>query len=98
MTQGIQEQIRVLPAIETEGHFIQIGRKMLGADLVPCSHDAALQKAESVLHGVRVDVTTNILLRSVIDGLMLRLPNRMLVGLQAVRDDYIHVCADVFTD
>jgi hypothetical protein len=44
MTQGIQKQIGVLPAIETEGHCAPIGRKMLRANLVPCAHDAALQK------------------------------------------------------
>jgi len=98
MTQSVQKQIGVLPAIETELHFIQIGREMLCADLVPGSHDAPLQERECILNRIRMNVATNILPRSVIDGLMLRLSNRMLVGLQAVSDDYIHVCADIVTD
>ena len=31
MTQGIEEQIGALPAIETEAHLFEIGREMLGA-------------------------------------------------------------------
>ena len=47
MTQGIEEQIGVLPAIESEAHFFQIGREMLRGNLMPRSHNAALQKTES---------------------------------------------------
>jgi hypothetical protein len=36
MTQGVQEQIGTLAAIETELHFVEVGRKMLGGDIVPC--------------------------------------------------------------
>src|SRR3989442_91338 len=72
--------------------------KIVGDDLRPCSHNAAFQKRECILNGIRMNIAANVLLRSVIDGLMLRVSNRMFVGLQAVRDDYIHVCADVLTD
>ncbi len=40
MTQGIQKQIGILPAIEAEGHLVQVGR-----DSVPSSNDAALERS-----------------------------------------------------
>ena len=98
MTQGVQEQIGILPAIEPEGHFIEVSREMFCADLVPCAHDAAFQKRECILDSIGVNVATNVLSRRVIDGFMLRFSNRMLVGLQAVSNDYIHVCADIVTN
>ena len=52
MAQGIQKQIGILPTIEAEAHLVQVGGEMLGANLVPRSHDAALQKREGGFHGV----------------------------------------------
>lgn len=53
MTQGVQEQVRAVPAIEPESHLVQVGQKMFGADLVPRSHDAALEQRESGFDRVR---------------------------------------------
>ncbi len=60
MTQSIEEQIRTIPAIEPEGHFFKIGREMLGAEPVPCPHDAALEKRERGLNRVGVNVSHNV--------------------------------------
>src|SRR5438445_11994177 len=98
MTQGVQEQIGILPAIEPEGHFIEVSREMFCADLVPCAHDAAFQKRECILDSIGVNVATNVLSRRVIDGFMRRFSNRMLVVLQAVSNVYIHVCAGSVTN
>jgi len=46
MTQSVNKQIGILATIEAERHLIQVGREMLGAYLVPRSHDAALQQRE----------------------------------------------------
>jgi hypothetical protein len=46
MTQGIQKQVSVLPAIEAECHFVQVGREMFGTNLVPRSNNSALQQRE----------------------------------------------------
>ena len=46
MAQRINEQIGALATIEPEGHFVQVGREMFGADLVPTADDSALQKRE----------------------------------------------------
>jgi hypothetical protein len=60
MAQGINEQIGPLAAIEPEAHFFQVGREMLGANPVPCAHDAALQKRECGLDGIRMNVAHDI--------------------------------------
>ena len=60
MAQGVNEKISVLPAIEAELHFVQVCGKMLRADLVPRSNDAAFQQRECGFHGVRVNVAVNV--------------------------------------
>src|SRR5438309_813012 len=72
MAQSVQEQVGILPAIEAELHLIQIGRKMLRADLMPRSHDAALQETESVLDCIGMNVRSEpyIFLLCVIHRLM----------------------------
>src|SRR6266536_4345949 len=102
MTQGVQEQIGVLPAIEAELHLIQIGRKMLRADLVPRSHDAPLQEAESALDCVGMNVRSEayIFLLCVIHGLMpiAQFAQSLWVGCQFIRHDHIHILRDIFLD
>jgi len=103
MTQGIQEQIGILPAIEAEGHFVQVGREMLGADPMPGSDDATLQEGESILNGIGMHFTLNINLGFVLDSLMLSLRyscfgdcvgvNRMFIGNQNV-----HVLTDILSN
>src|SRR5438034_5162495 len=102
MTQCIQEQIRVLPAIEAERHLVQVGREMLGANRVPCSHNAALQETEGILHSVGVDVGSEA------DILFLRMINCLVpiaefseclwVGWQFVCHNYFHILRYVLLD
>lgn len=69
MTQSIEKQIGMVPAIETENHLLQVSWEMLGAHSVPRSYDATLEKREGGFHGVCMNVAGNILFR-VADGLM----------------------------
>ena len=71
MTQGIQEQIGILPAIEPESHFVKISRKMFCADLVPRSHNAAFQKRESGLDCIGMNIALHINAVLMPDGLVL---------------------------
>ena len=56
MAQGIKEQIVVLPAIEAEGHLIQIGGEMLRADLVPASNNPAFQERPKGINILGMDL------------------------------------------
>src|SRR5579863_10320871 len=71
MTQGIQEQIGALPAIEAKLHLFQIGSQMLGAQSVPRAHDAALEQREGGFDGIGVNVSHDIAPCCVIDGLVI---------------------------
>src|SRR5437016_1456611 len=71
MTQSVQKQIGVIPAIEAEGHLIQVGGEVFCADAMPRSDDAALQERECVFHGVRMNVAVNVDFSLVLDSLML---------------------------
>src|SRR5437762_1777496 len=102
MAQCIQEQIGVLPAIEAERHFVQIGRKMFCADFMPGSDDAALQKAESVLDCVGMNIRSEayIFLLCVIHRLMpiAQFTQSLWVGCQFIGHDHIHILRDIFLD
>src|SRR5436190_20850792 len=103
MTQSVQEQIRILPAIEAELHLIQIGGEMLRADLVPCSHNATLQEAESILDGICMDIASNVNPVLVTNRLVFilgdsRIVHRPRVGDQFVSDNHIDIFADIFAD
>src|SRR2546427_3346317 len=103
MSQGVQEEIGILPAIEAECHFVQVGCKMLCADAMPRSDNPALQEREGVLDRICMHFALNINLGFVLDSLMLSLcyscfgdcigVNRMLIGNQNV-----HVLTDVFSN
>lgn len=48
---GIPKQERILAVVKTPRRFVEVGRKMLCADLMPCAHDAALKQRQSkILH------------------------------------------------
>lgn len=102
MTQGIQEQGRGLPAIETESHFVQIGCEMLCRDAMPCANDPAFQERECRFYGVCVDISVNIDLRLMLDRLVLRsksgVPERRGIGVEFVCNDYLNVFTHVFAD
>ncbi len=60
---GIAEEIQILAVVKPEAHFVQVSREMLRTHFMPRSYDAALQKAESRFHSVRVNVARSVLLR-----------------------------------
>ena len=98
MAQSVQKQIRILPAIEPECHFIQVGREMFCADFMPRSHDAALEQGECRFNGIGVNVSSeaDIFLRGVIDGFVFRIAHGVLVGLECVCDDDVNIGTDIF--
>lgn len=103
MTQGIQEQIGVLPAIKPEFHLFEIGREMLCADMVPTSHDSTLEKRESIFDGISMDVADHINFGAMVDGLVLVLVNASLnhclgVANPIIGDDPTHVHTDAIFD
>jgi len=100
MTQGIKEQIGLFPAIKPKAHFVQIGREMLCADLVPASDDSALEQRECGLYGIRVNVPFDVNAVFVLDSPMSRSMNSsfhhgLWVGLQFIGDHHVNVCAHV---
>lgn len=102
MTQGVQKQVVILPAIESERHLIQVGRQMLRADFVPASCDAAFQERERRFDSVGVNVRSapDVFFLPVVHFLMTvaEFTDSLSVGRQFVGNDYIHVLGDVFLD
>src|SRR2546430_534369 len=100
MTQCIQEQIGVFPAVETKLHLLQVSRKMFRADSVPCSDNPAFQQRECGLDSVRMNISANINLIFVANGFV-------LVGFTShcewvcwmfIGHDYVNIFADVLRD
>jgi hypothetical protein len=101
MTQGVNEQIGTLSAIEAEAHLFQVGRKMLGADPMPRSHNAAFEKRESGFDGIGVNVSHDVHTRAVIDFLVirsLRFTHRSLISGCVVREDNLNILRNVLAD
>lgn len=102
MAQRIQEQRVTLAAVEAERHLVQVGREMLCADLVPRSHDAALEQRECRFHRVSRDASTvlvsGIFLGVMVDGFVSVSTNSRFIGWQFVGDDYVHIGADILLD
>ncbi len=102
MTQGVNEKIGAIATVEPERHLVQIGLKMLGADLVPASHDAALQERECGFNRIGCDARSvfvaDIFTGQMIDCLMLGIPYGVLVSWEAVSDKYLNVRAHVLAD
>ena len=101
MTQRIEEQIGTLPAIESELHLFQVGWEMLGANPVPCTHDAALEKREGRFDGVGVNVAHDIHARTVVNFFMVRsfgFPHGGIIRGRIIGENYFHILADVLAD
>lgn len=102
MAQGVQEQRGRLPAIEAKRHFVQVGREMFCADLVPASHDAAFEERERRFNGVCVNVANGINARLVFDRLVLcgesSFLHRTRIRGKFVGDHYLNILADVLSD
>lgn len=101
MTQGVQKQIGTLPAIETEFHLFEIGREMFGANPMPRSHDAALEKGESGFNGVGVNVAHDVYAGTVVNLLVIRplgFPHGRFVRGCVVSENDFHILADILAD
>ena len=102
MPQSIDEQIRIFPTIEPELHLGKVGRKMLGADLMPTTDNAALQQTKCGFHRVSRDanavLVSSIFLGVVVDRFMFQIADSMGIGWQLVGYDHVNVLADVFAD
>src|SRR5260370_27166008 len=98
MTQGINKQVRVFPAIEAEFHLSKICREMLCADLVPTSNDAALQERECILNSVRVNVSSksDILFCGMIDGFVFVGSYSFLICRKIIGNDDINIGRNIF--
>lgn len=102
MTQSVEKQIRIVPAIESELHLFQVGREMLGANSVPRSHDAALEKRERGLNGIGVNISHDVYAGTVVDFLVLTyslsFTHRGFIRGGVIGEDYFHVLGDVLAD
>lgn len=99
MPQRINEQVAVVAAVESETHFFEVGGKMLCANAMPRTHDAALQERERGFNGIGVDITVNVLPFAVVNHFVVCAPGllhgdgmrRKLIG-----QDYVYVLGDIF--
>lgn len=101
MTQRIDEQVGVVPAIESKLHLFQVGREMLRGDFVPRPHDAAFEQGEGGFDGVGVDVAHDVASRTVIDSLVIlasSFPHSGHVRNVVIGEDDFHVFADILAD
>ena len=100
MPQRINEQVAVVAAVESETHFFEVGGKMLCANAMPSTHDAALQERERGFNGIGVDITVNVLPFAVVNHFVVCAPGllhgdgmrRKLIG-----QDYVYVLAEIFS-
>lgn len=102
MTQGINEQVGLVAAIEAERHFLAVRLEVLRADAMPRANDAALQKRERGFNCVGVDVALRVDAEFVPDGLV---PSvfadmlcRALVSAPIIGVQDVHVFADILAD
>jgi hypothetical protein len=100
--QGIEEQIRIFPAIKPEAHFLKIGLQMLRAEFMPTAAQTALEQGEGVFNGVCVNVSAHILFFRVPDELVLVLKTHplrhSLVGIQFIGEENIHIFSHIFLE
>lgn len=102
MTQGVQEQVGFIAAIESESHFFAVGLEMLRADSMPASHDAALQERERRFDRVGVDVSLRIEAELVPDGLVpsvfAKVTGCAPVGIPIIGEQDVHILRDILAD
>src|SRR5437660_5459913 len=101
MTQGIYETIGGLPSIQAQLHLFQVGRKMLGANPVPRSGDAALEKREGGFDGVGVNIAHDVHARTVVNLFVVRplgLSHGGIVRGCIIGEDNFDILRDVLAD
>jgi len=101
MTQGIEKQIGPIPAIESELHLFKVGREMLGAESVPRSHDAPLEKGKGRFNRIGVNVSHDIDAGTVVNFLVvcpLGFPHGGIVRGGIIGENDFHVLTDILAD
>jgi len=93
----------ILATVETERHFVKVGGQMLCRNLVPRSHDSALQERERRFDRVRVSIANRVFLFGVANCLVFLNRNasflhREGIGGKVVRNDHIYIFGDVLLD
>jgi hypothetical protein len=103
MAQRVNEQIGTVPAIESEAHFVKVGRKMLGAKPMPRAHDAALQERESILDRVRMNVAHDVNAPHMPNGFVLTWFDSSLfhgerISRKIIGENNVHILTYIFAD
>jgi len=103
MTQGIDEQIGAIPAIEPEGHFFKIGCEMLCAESMPSTSDSALQETERGFYGIGMSIAVNVDSVLMADGLVgaaseSSFHHGLRIGAPFIGHNHVNVLADVLAD
>lgn len=102
MSKRIEKQIRILPTVESEGHFGAIGLEMLRANFMPRSENPALQKGECGFNSIGMNVAFYVDVQFVSDGFVPPVPAKMFrrapVSVEIVRKENLDIFADIFAD
>lgn len=101
MTQRVQKQIGILPAIETKLHLRQISGQMFRADFVPAPNYSPLQERERRFDAIGMNVAINVNLVTMANGLVLGAFNAsgnhcLWISKHFVCDHHINISTDVF--
>ena len=91
MAKRVEEQVPILPAIESKRHLFAVGLQVLCADSVPRADYSTLEKRECGLDGVCIDVSLCVDAQLVSDRLVSSVVPKVLcgtpVGVEVVRID-----------
>jgi len=100
MTESIEKQVGILAAVESERHFIEVSRKVLGANLVPRPHDSPLQEREGAFNRIGMHVANCVDALAVVDGLVSvsELSDCSWVSRTIVSHNHVHIFGDVLSD
>lgn len=101
MPKRINEQIGPFSAIEAEAHLFEVGREMLRGNLMPRSHDSALEKREGGFDGIGVQVSDGIDALAVSNLLVIfdtSFLNRRVIRGCIISENHLHILADILAD
>jgi len=95
--QSVHEQVGVLAAVESEGHFFEVGLQMLCAQLVPASAQTALEQREGGLNRIGVRVPANVFFLAVRDRFMResRSLGNLLVRGELIGEEHVHILSSI---
>lgn len=100
MPYRIQEQVIGVTAVKSEYHFFKVGRKVLSANPMPCSNNAALQKRESRLDRIGMNRAVEVNAVGVVDSVVFGAVDTSLhhglgIANEVISDDHVNVLANV---